>query len=1167
MSMRRGWLGAPKPPKNPHSLEHLKYLHHILTKNSTVTEGNKALIVEALRSMSEILIWGDQNDSSVFEFYLEKNMFLFFLNILKQNAGNYVCIQLLQTLNILFENLQNDTSLYYLLSNNHVNEVICHKFDFSDEEVLAYYISFLKTLSLKLNQHTIHFFYNEHTDDFALYTEAIKFFNHSESMVRIAVRTLTLNVYKVQDEAMLRYIRDRTAVPYFSNLVWFIGNHVRELNTCIRSNDNHQNLNRLSDLVAEHLDHLHYLNDILAIENEQLNNILGKQLLHHLFVPLYIYSLSSIGDDDSDEQEQPRVNSVLALFLLSQVFLIIQYEPVVHKLAEVIFNQNSTLNLMNDQDEVYEAFVQQPESLDTWLDSKRVKKATKKKTKRPNFRNVGSDDEPTSPVEPPEPVIEQNYTVEEVERSLNTQQEVLAPVSPTYSDDDISSSNSNESPGRVLSLPQPQNITDEQKAAATRLSSSSSGISTNRPFLDTIYSALNCQGDDYKALLALCLLYAMLHNKVCGILFSTCSHGELAAGISSDLTEVVQLGQSKDDENNDTYSHWLVERLLRILSTSVKKDSKVRLATIGLSCLLLKEIGLKNDKCILLESHLTCIEDSRNESMNNLHPFYKEEEMFLDILEDEYRTFQSKPLNVEYLMMDSSLLLPPTGTPLTGIEFKSRLPCGPAEQAKRAIGTFIGLRDLSLCLCKEVETQLPLTREQDCIQTNDKLDLNNSDLIACTVSNRDGKQRRFLVVDLYQLVLVEPESKRLGWGVVRFAGFLQDVEVASDNEDSRVLRVTIHKPSGARRVPLLSADFIFDDHIRCMAAKQRLTKGRMRARNLKMQRIAVLLGLPENTIEDPFANSYMLNTSFHAPRSQFRAYADPHALESSPHQRGNSSHTPQPILKRPGGSMAITPGRIGNLGLPVSPRAGSARNQSPALGRHREKVSSSLTTCESAPELISAKELTLVLQDHSIDGAAIQHSEPPSFVSNVIPRGAPKSHRRTNSAHISSSELPYEEVGVHVGNLDLESKSGESTSPSFGADASPLEEGVDASSLNEFSIEEDANASNLASNSEVGEKEQISDVVPNDSIPPTSDPESIPSQIENSNYDITHLETDDLKVARLRSESSTSNKDIALTLQPPSSAPVSLMNQEEPKFSVSLSPVKSVSSDFKSDNQ
>ena len=61
---------------------------------------------------------------------------------------------------------------------------------------MAYYISFLTRLSLKLNPHTIHFFFNELTNDLPLYTEAIKFFNHSEKMVRIAVRTLTLNVFR-----------------------------------------------------------------------------------------------------------------------------------------------------------------------------------------------------------------------------------------------------------------------------------------------------------------------------------------------------------------------------------------------------------------------------------------------------------------------------------------------------------------------------------------------------------------------------------------------------------------------------------------------------------------------------------------------------------------------------------------------------------------------------------------------------------------------------------------------------------------------------------------------------------------------------------------------------------------------------------------------------------
>lgn len=40
-------------------------------------------------------------------------------------------------------------------------------------------------------------------------------------------------------------------------------------------------------------------------------------------------------------------------------------------------------------------------------------------------------------------------------------------------------------------------------------------------------------------------------------------------------------------------------------------------------------------------------------------------------------------MNVEHLMMDASVLLPPTGTPLTGIDFVRRLPCGEVERARK----------------------------------------------------------------------------------------------------------------------------------------------------------------------------------------------------------------------------------------------------------------------------------------------------------------------------------------------------------------------------------------------------------------------------------------------------------------------------------------------------
>ena len=52
-----------------------RYLHNVLGKNQTVTEQNKGLLVEILRSISEILIWGDQNDSSVFEYVYQLHIF------------------------------------------------------------------------------------------------------------------------------------------------------------------------------------------------------------------------------------------------------------------------------------------------------------------------------------------------------------------------------------------------------------------------------------------------------------------------------------------------------------------------------------------------------------------------------------------------------------------------------------------------------------------------------------------------------------------------------------------------------------------------------------------------------------------------------------------------------------------------------------------------------------------------------------------------------------------------------------------------------------------------------------------------------------------------------------------------------------------------------------
>ena len=68
-------------------------------------------------------------------------------------------VQVLQTLSILIQNIRSQVAIFYLFSNNHVNDIVALRFDFDDDEVLGYYINLLKTISLKLNESTVQFFF------------------------------------------------------------------------------------------------------------------------------------------------------------------------------------------------------------------------------------------------------------------------------------------------------------------------------------------------------------------------------------------------------------------------------------------------------------------------------------------------------------------------------------------------------------------------------------------------------------------------------------------------------------------------------------------------------------------------------------------------------------------------------------------------------------------------------------------------------------------------------------------------------------------------------------------------------------------------------------------------------------------------------------------------
>jgi len=296
MASRKTFWGAMFQRREKFSLEELEYLYEQLLRYPVVTEANREVVVETLREIAELMIWGDQHEPRFFDFFLEKQVLALFLRLLSSSSNRRggVAQQFLQTLSIMIQNIRSEEALFYLFSNNHINNLISYRFDFADEEILAFYISFLRTISMKLNLNTIQFFFQSHATPptCPLYTEAIKFVRHEEVQVRIAVRTLTLNVYTVarQDPALRDFIVSREQRKYFVEVVSFLRRQLLDHDVYLPAAKRGE-VGKLSAAADEAGDLMSYCNDVLLIGCEEISQALLGALLDGLVLPVLLASL------------------------------------------------------------------------------------------------------------------------------------------------------------------------------------------------------------------------------------------------------------------------------------------------------------------------------------------------------------------------------------------------------------------------------------------------------------------------------------------------------------------------------------------------------------------------------------------------------------------------------------------------------------------------------------------------------------------------------------------------------------------------------------------------------------------------------------------------------------------------------------------------------------
>ncbi|CAM6039399.1 unnamed protein product [Sphagnum compactum] len=319
------------------SMEELRHLNEQLQKATVITDANKDFVVETLRSMAELLIWGDQHDPTFFDFFMEKQVMSTFVRILRESKTiTAVAVQLLQTLSIMIQNITSKHARYYLFSNEHINQLITYPFDFQHEELLAYYIIFLRTISMKLDQNTVSFFIKTNHDEvvsFPLYSEAIKFFHHEEGMVRIAVRTITLSVYNVDDASIRKFVMSPQVVGYFENLITFLRQQMLNLDGLVmeaaRFPESIQLQGRLESAILETGDLLYYCNDIINAGIPALRTLMTKHIMHLIVFPLLLPAIRLMGDGAAGMH----LSTLSALYFLLRLLHIVRHKALVNNIG------------------------------------------------------------------------------------------------------------------------------------------------------------------------------------------------------------------------------------------------------------------------------------------------------------------------------------------------------------------------------------------------------------------------------------------------------------------------------------------------------------------------------------------------------------------------------------------------------------------------------------------------------------------------------------------------------------------------------------------------------------------------------------------------------------------------------------------------------------------
>ena len=261
---------------------------------------------------------------------------------------NYqINLQIIKTLSFLLINIKNKPSLYYLFSNNLLNKIISKDYSKNDDEFLSYYVNFLKSLSLLIDETSIQLFYIEKNNSFPLVENILKFFNHKDSMIRNVVRNTVMNILRVKNAKIEDHFSKLPTILYFVKIVC----HLRDICLEIKEEIKNKNNKKISYLFDDLFDEMIYIDDLLNLKMEKINYIIMNCLFYFFIIPVLCGSFCN---------ESKKITKELSVFLLIFFFVNMKNEVFKNCLFSVLFLDkiNSDIeNLLNLEMDINDFFI------------------------------------------------------------------------------------------------------------------------------------------------------------------------------------------------------------------------------------------------------------------------------------------------------------------------------------------------------------------------------------------------------------------------------------------------------------------------------------------------------------------------------------------------------------------------------------------------------------------------------------------------------------------------------------------------------------------------------------------------------------------------------------------------------------------------------------------